>query len=110
MTLSKRTREGRKRSKGEIVRVRNMEHLEHIRMRSSRRLQGLPPHAVPLPANAVYLPIEIRAIIVQFLDKKDLKQLRLVSNDWSFLATTPLFDRVFVSPHKKDLEIFNNVT
>lgn len=79
-------------------------------MRSSRRLQGLPPQADSLPANAVYLPIEIRAIIVQFLEKKDLKQLRLVSNDWSFLATTLLFDRVFVSPHKKDLQIFNNVT
>ena len=49
-------------------------------------------------------------MIVQCVQKKDLKQLRLVSKEWSSLATVPLFDRVFVSARKKDLEVWKAIT
>ncbi len=48
--------------------------------------------------------------MLALLFKSDLKNVRLVSKEWSALATGPLFDRVYISCRAKDLEVFRNVT
>lgn len=58
----------------------------------------------------VHLPHELKAAIIAHLDKPDLKTVRLVSREWSALATSPLFDKVYVSCRAPDLEVFRNIT
>ena len=57
-----------------------------------------------------YLPAEIKSITAQYLVKSDLKTLRHVSKDWSAMATPFLFDRIFISPYEKDLQVFTKIT
>jgi len=57
-----------------------------------------------------YLPAEVKSLVADFLIKSDLKNVRLVSRDWSAPATPSLFDRVFISPYHKDLQTFANIT
>ena len=57
-----------------------------------------------------YLPHELKVAVLAQLDKRDLKNVRLVSKEWSALATDPLFDRVYISCREPDLEIFRNIT
>jgi len=59
---------------------------------------------------AAQLPVEINMMILDNLQYSELKQLRLVARDWSSLATPMHFWRVYISPRREDLEIFNNVT
>ena len=58
----------------------------------------------------VYLPHELKVAVLARLDKRDLKTVRLVSREWGALATSPLFDRVYISCRAPDLEVFRNVT
>ena len=85
-------------------------HTSSHPQRCSRRIRGLAPSTRPGLPGEIYLPNEICTIILQYLQKKDLKKVRLVSKYWSSLATIPLFDRVFVSPRKKDLEVWEGIT
>ena len=80
--------------------------------RSSRRIRGLAPSIdpPPPPPKAVYLPPELKVAVLGLLFKSDLKTVRLVSKEWSALATGPLFDRVYISCRAKDMEVFRNVT
>ncbi len=79
--------------------------------RSSRRIRGLAPSIdPPPPPKAVYLPPELKVAVLALLFKSDLKNVRLVSKEWSALATGPLFDRVYISCRAKDLEVFRDVT
>ena len=57
-----------------------------------------------------YLPHELKVAILARLDKRDLKTVRFVSKEWSALATSPLFDRVYISCREPDLEVFRNIT
>ena len=57
-----------------------------------------------------YLPLEVKGIIAEFLCKSDLKTLRRVSKQWHVMATPLLFDRVYVSPWNKDIQIFSHIT
>ncbi len=68
------------------------------------------PNSGFLDRDLPYLPAEIKSLVADFLIKSDLKNVRLVSRDWSAPATPSLFDRVFVSPYDKDLQIFANIT
>lgn len=76
-------------------------------MRSSRRIRGLAPHSLVPP---VFLPPELKVDVLARLDKRDLKSVRLVSKEWSTLATGPLFDRVFFSCREVDLQVWEKVT
>ena len=58
----------------------------------------------------VYLPPELKVAVLAQLDKRDLRTVRLVSREWSALATSPLFDRVYISCRAPDLEVFKNIT
>ena len=58
----------------------------------------------------VHLPHELKVAVLAWLDKRDLKAVRLVSREWSALATSPLFDKVYVSCRATDLEVFRNIT
>ena len=80
------------------------------RRRSSRRIRGLAPQMDVPPPKEVYLPPELKVAVLAQLDKRDLKNVRLVSKEWNALAIGPLFDKVYVSCRAKDLEVFKNIT
>lgn len=56
------------------------------------------------------LPKEILLSTLQLLERSDLKSARLVSNPWCVCASTLLFDTIYVSSAKEDLEAFETVT
>ena len=56
------------------------------------------------------LPNEILLIIFKFSEKIDLKSIRACSKICCSLTTDLLFDRIYVSPHWKDLEVFTQIT
>lgn len=63
----------------------------------------------PYPYQALILPQELLLAILECLEKKDLKQVRLVSKLWCPVATELLFDRIYFSAHEKDLDVFNKI-
>ena len=64
-----------------------------------------------LPKRSImYLPNEILLLVFRYLEKRDLKCSRHISHEWSLCAAKFLFDKVFVSPRKVDLEVFDAVT
>ena len=84
---------------------------------SSRLAPGLPPQSGAADstrssskADTPYLPSELKAHVARFLVKSDLKSLRHVSKQWHAMATPLLFDKVYVSPRKKDIQIFSHIT
>lgn len=84
--------------------------MENKPRRSSRRIQGLAPLIDTPFQRTVYLPTELKVAVLAQLDKRDLKTVRLVSKEWNALATTPLFDRVYISCQAIDMEVFRNIT
>ena len=56
------------------------------------------------------LPNEIYQSIFSFLEKKDLKSVRSCSKFFSIIVIELLFDRIYVSPHSKNLEVFTQMT
>lgn len=56
------------------------------------------------------IPNQIILHILQSLEKCDLKSVRLVSRTWTAFATELLFDRVYVSAHPENLEVFEAIT
>lgn len=61
-------------------------------------------------AEAMYLPTELLVLIFGRLHKSDMKNVRLVCQEWCDLATPPLFDRIYFSPFQKDFEVFGQWT
>ncbi|MCJ1386760.1 hypothetical protein MMC17_009886 [Xylographa soralifera] len=57
-----------------------------------------------------YLPDEVLLMIFEPLQKKSLKQVRLVCQRWSRLPMRLLFTRVFLSHYTKDLDVFSRIT
>ena len=51
-------------------------------------------------------PSELVSMSLQYLNKSDLKNARLVSKQWSGCASECLFTKLFVSPHRLNLEGF----
>ncbi|KAI9722300.1 MAG: hypothetical protein M1812_001772 [Candelaria pacifica] len=58
----------------------------------------------------VFVPNDILVIILSYLGKEDLKTLRQVCKLWESFATRPLFDRVFISPQRINLDVFLNIS
>ena len=85
--------------------------------RSSRLAQrveiraGVADHAKNSPATCTpYLPAEVKSLVAECLHKSDLKSLRYVSKQWHALATPLLFDKIYISPRDKDIQVFSNIT
>ena len=57
-----------------------------------------------------YLPAEVLLLIFGNLKKSDLKNVRLVNPDWCEVTTELLFDRIFVSGRRIDIETFTKWT
>lgn len=49
-------------------------------------------------------------MVLEFFEKYDLKRVRLVSKEWCSLATQFLFDKIYISPRQKDVEVFGRIT
>ena len=58
----------------------------------------------------MHLPNEILERALQDLPKADLKAARLVNSRWSSCAARFLFDTVYISPHKTNIDVFQSVT
>ena len=56
------------------------------------------------------LPSELILGSVQYLEKADLKKVRLVSKLWSGCASEHLFAKIFISPHRLNVESFLSIT
>ena len=56
------------------------------------------------------LPSELVLMSLRYLNKADLKNARLVSKQWSSCASEHLFTKLFISPHRLNLQIFVDVT
>ncbi len=56
------------------------------------------------------LPNEIALDIVSYLNKTQFKSVRLVSKQWCDCGSQYLFDQLYVSPRKEDLDVFESVT
>ena len=56
------------------------------------------------------LPHEIVLEVCKHLTKRDLKACRLVSKSWSHHASDYLFNKIYISPRKEDIEVFNLIT
>ncbi|KAI9878988.1 MAG: hypothetical protein M1830_009917 [Pleopsidium flavum] len=57
------------------------------------------------PVISQHFPIEILLLIFRQLRKQDLKSIRIVCKLWSSLAVEVLFDRVYISPQRKNVEV-----
>lgn len=87
-------------------------------LRRSKRLTrvpGLQPEIMsstpnPSKSGIPYLPLEVKGLVAKCLEKSDLKSLRCVSKQWHAMATPLLFDKVYVSPRDKDLQIYSHMT
>ena len=56
------------------------------------------------------VPNELILDICGYLANPDLKACRLVSKSWSANASLYLFRKIYISPRKEDIEVFNLVT
>lgn len=56
------------------------------------------------------LPNEIILDICGYLGKSDLKACRFISKSWSDSASVYLFSKIYISPRKEDIEVFNLIT
>ncbi|KAM0794294.1 hypothetical protein BDR22DRAFT_876300 [Usnea florida] len=56
------------------------------------------------------LPNELMLDICGHLANPDLKACRLVSKSWSAPASVYLFSKIYISPRKEDIEVFNLIT
>ena len=58
------------------------------------------------PEITIALPLELLHGIFQHLEKGDLKTVSLVCSVWAEATAYFLFDRVFLTPRRKDVEVF----
>lgn len=56
------------------------------------------------------LPSELILKVCKHLPKSALKACRLVSKSWSHHASEYLFSKIYISPRKEDIEVFNFIT
>ena len=52
------------------------------------------------------LPLEIQLAVLEYLEKKDLKEVRLISQRWCVLTIPLLFKKIYISCRFLDLKIF----
>ena len=77
--------------------------------RFSKRIRGLAPGSAYSHTQTSYLPLEVKRIVLEEFIKSNLKLVRLVSKDWCLAAVPLLFDRIYISPRKRDLEVFSDI-
>ena len=79
--------------------------------RSPKRIKDLPTKTDvdAKPLRAMDFPMEIQNAILSCLSKSDLKNVRLACHQWASLAINFLFDKVYISASKKDLDVFRMV-
>lgn len=65
---------------------------------------------LPRSSKVTSLPPELLMMIMDRLHKSDMKNVRLVCQDWCGLATPSLFHRIYFSPFPKDLDVFRQWT
>lgn len=58
----------------------------------------------------MHFPNEIILQALQDLPRTDLKAARLVNKQWSSCATRFLFDVLYISPHKTNIDVFQTIT
>lgn len=58
----------------------------------------------------MHFPSEIILQALTDLSKTDLKASRLVNRQWSSCAAIRLFDTLYISPHKTNIDVFQSVT
>lgn len=56
------------------------------------------------------LPDEIALAIISPLERLDFKSSRLVSNNWSLCTAEIIFDIIYISPLKEDVDVFKAIT
>lgn len=76
--------------------------------RFSKRIRGLAPESDHqcTRLRSPYLPLEVKHIILEDFNKSELKLVRLVSKDWCLAAVPLLFDRIYISPRERDVDVF----
>src|SRR4029077_17509103 len=67
-------------------------------------MEGSSSHRLPL------LPTEILLEVFGFVNKVDLKSLRLASKKFNAIASSMLFMSVNASPHNQDLEVLRLIS
>lgn len=55
------------------------------------------------------VPNEILLLVFLQLSKEELKSARLVCKLWSFLPLGFLFDRIYISPHSVNVQVFDSI-
>lgn len=78
--------------------------------RGVRRYEQTTSASIASARRVPYLPPEIIGGIAEHVNKSHLKHFRLVSKVWQAVTTPLLFDRIYVSPRGKDLEVFREIT
>ena len=58
----------------------------------------------------MYLPSEIIVQALRDVPKDSLKAARLMNRQWSSCAAELLFDTVYISPHKINIDVFQSIT
>ncbi len=64
----------------------------------------------PLGTSNPVLPIELIIQAFSHLEKHELKSVRLVCKTWAHYASERLFDKLYISPRKEDINVFELVT
>ena len=86
----------------------------HDPLRQSRRIWRIPPapiYGTLIPSTRLpYLPPEILQNAFAHLENGDLKPLRFVSQEWDDLIRPLLFQKIWISPHEKNVEVFREIT
>ncbi|KAI4146884.1 MAG: hypothetical protein L6R39_003300 [Caloplaca ligustica] len=93
-----------------VLRKHRLESSDEKPRRSSRLRRHVGERADKPASRVPYLPPEIIGIVAEHLCKSNLKNLRYVSKTWRTVVNPLLFDRVYISPHKQDLDIFEKIT
>ena len=57
----------------------------------------------------MHVPNEIILQALQDLPRSDLKAARLVNKQWSSCAAEFLFDTLYISPHKTNIDVFQSI-
>ena len=73
-------------------------------------IQSLHHYMILYKTLIMSLPSELILETLQYLDKTDLKSVRLVSKLWSDCASENLFAKLYISPHRLNLLVFASVT
>ena len=64
----------------------------------------------PSPTSPRHIPNEVLLMIFKLLDKNHLKSVRCACKSFEPLASSLLFDKIYISPHRENLDVFRQIT